>query len=86
MQHRSWRGKEGVPGVLYHPHFEPSLSWLRTSLLVYDNVLSIVPREAGYALCEGQGIQRHPLPLAPPIPAEKRNSLLCGGAEVSTLG
>jgi hypothetical protein len=57
MQHRLWRGKEGVPGVLYHPHFEPSLSWLRTSLLVYDNVLSIVPREAGYTPSEH--IQRH---------------------------
>ena len=42
--------KEGLamPGVLYHPHFEPSLSWLRTSLLVYDHVWSIVPPEAGY--------------------------------------
>ncbi len=37
-----------MPGVLYHPNFEPSLSWLRSSLLVYDNVWSIVPLEAGY--------------------------------------
>jgi hypothetical protein len=25
-----------MAGVLYHPHFEPSLAWLRTSLLVYN--------------------------------------------------
>jgi hypothetical protein len=37
-----------MPGVLYHPHFEPSLSWLRATLLVYDHVWSIVPLEAGY--------------------------------------
>jgi hypothetical protein len=46
-----------VPGVLYHPHFEPSLAWLRTSLLVYDNVWSIVPREANYTPSEI--IRRH---------------------------
>jgi hypothetical protein len=46
-----------VPGVLYHPHFEPSLSWLRASLLVYDHVWSIVPQEAGYTPSEK--IQRH---------------------------
>lgn len=41
-----------MPPVLYHPHFEPSLGWLRTSLLVYDNVWSIVPREANYTPSE----------------------------------
>lgn len=46
-----------MPGVLYHPHFEPSLAWLRTSLLVYDHVWSIVPPEAGYVPSEG--IKRH---------------------------
>lgn len=46
-----------MPGVLYHPHFEPSLAWLRTSLLVYDNVRSIVPREAQYTPSEK--IKRH---------------------------
>src|SRR5580658_10367780 len=34
--------------VLYHPHFEPNLSWLRSSLLVYDTVCSIVPTGASY--------------------------------------
>ena len=38
--------------VLYHPHFEPSLSWLRSSLLVYDKIYSIVPTGASYAPSE----------------------------------
>jgi hypothetical protein len=46
-----------MAGVLYHPHFEPSLAWLRTSLLVYDNVWSIVPAEAGYI--PSDKIKRH---------------------------
>jgi hypothetical protein len=46
-----------VRGVLYHSHFEPSLAWLRTSLLVYDHVWSIVPPEAGYVPFER--IKRH---------------------------
>lgn len=46
-----------MPGVLYHPRFEPSLSWLRSALLVYDNVWSIVPSEASYVPSES--IQRH---------------------------
>jgi hypothetical protein len=46
-----------MAGVLYHPHFEPSLSWLRTSLLVYDHVWSIVPSEADYV--PSDKIKRH---------------------------
>jgi hypothetical protein len=43
--------------VLYHPHFEPNLSWLRSSLLVYDTVCSIVPTEASYR--PSSSIKRH---------------------------
>src|SRR5580704_14749465 len=46
-----------LPGVLYHPNFEPSLSWLRSSLLVYDKVSSIVPLEAGYV--PSDDVKRH---------------------------
>jgi hypothetical protein len=46
-----------LPGVLYHPYFEPRLSWLRSSLLVYDNVWSIVPPEARYV--PSDPIKRH---------------------------
>jgi len=46
-----------LPGVLYHPNFEPTLSWLRSSLLVYDNVWSIVPLEAGYV--PSDDVKRH---------------------------
>jgi hypothetical protein len=44
-------------GVLYHPYFEPSLQWLRTALLVYDQVWSIVPSDANYVSSEQ--IRRH---------------------------
>lgn len=37
-----------MSAALYHPHFEPSISWLRSALLMYDQVWSIVPAEAGY--------------------------------------
>jgi hypothetical protein len=46
-----------VPGVLYHPHFEPSVTWLRSSLLVYDTVWSIVPSDADYV--PSDDIKRH---------------------------
>ena len=53
----SRKGRCALPGVLYHPNFEPSLSWLRSSLLVYDNVWSIVPLEADYS--PSDNIERH---------------------------
>jgi hypothetical protein len=34
--------------TLYHPSFEPKESWLRTLLLFYDTVHSIVPEDADY--------------------------------------
>lgn len=43
--------------VLYHPYFEPSLSALRSALLVYDKVCSIVPDGAGYTPSES--LKRH---------------------------
>ena len=46
-----------MAGVLYHPHFEPSLAWLRSALLLYDSVWSIVPREANYE--PSDAIKRH---------------------------
>lgn len=59
-----------MAGVLYHPYFEPSLSWLRASLLVYDHVWSIVPAEATYV--PSQQIKRHldvlPETFAPLVP------------------
>ena len=46
-----------MPGVLYHPNFEPSLTWLRSTLLVYDCVWSIVPPEAEYV--PSDSVKRH---------------------------
>lgn len=43
--------------VLYHPRFEPSFPWLRSSLLVYDGVCSIVPTGARYV--QSDLIKRH---------------------------
>jgi hypothetical protein len=34
--------------ALYHPYFEPPERWLRSMLLFYDTVYSIVPEGAGY--------------------------------------
>lgn len=46
-----------MPEALYHPNFEPPLAWLRSCLLVYDNIWSIVPREAGYE--PSDNLKRH---------------------------
>ena len=34
--------------TLYHPHFEPSETWLRSMLLFYDTIHTIVPKDANY--------------------------------------
>jgi len=36
-----------MPTVLHHPKFEPGISWLRSALLVYDNVWSPPPHPQG---------------------------------------
>src|SRR5215210_3766566 len=56
--------------TLYHPKFEPKLSWLRAMLLFHETVHSIIPENADYtpspgitALCEK--VQEAFVPLAP---------------------
>ena len=35
-----------IYSVLYYPHFQPDIRWLKSLLLLTDNVLRIVPKEA----------------------------------------
>jgi hypothetical protein len=43
--------------VLYHPHFEPDIGMLRSTLLISDAVHSIVPTGSGFVPSEA--IRRH---------------------------
>ena len=56
--------------TLYHPKFEPRESWLRSMLLFYDTVHSIVPQDAGYTPSPGvaalqERVQNAFVPLVP---------------------
>lgn len=39
--------------TIYHPSFEPRISWLRAMLLFYDSVHSIIPQNAAYVPTPG---------------------------------
>ena len=39
--------------VLYYPYFEPSELWLRRYLMVYDKVLTVVPRDMQFNPSKG---------------------------------